>query len=236
MTNIGEELRKTREKKGFSVDDVAHATLIMQYYLEQIENNDFPRYDGYIASYIRKYANFLGLDGETFLDEYKHLFEEKKEEKPKKSKKPFYIILVILLSIALITTFIIAKNNNFWANRNTPSQEETTPQEPETPQNETPGETTQPEENTPETMQPETPTYEGVEVVLTGEGLCWLGIDADGSYSQKYIHKGETIKLKADKYIKIRFGNAPVVKVSVNGKDLGVVDAKNIVVDKEYKP
>lgn len=234
MNTIGTKLREEREKKNLSISDISKATLIMPHYIEQIESDNFPRFDGYIAVYIRKYADLLGLDGKSFLEEYKALFENIQEVPPKRKKSIF--ILIPILLIVFIFSFIFLRNSPLLKKNNA-----LTPSEVETPAEETPQEENKPTEEV-EIQQPEVTNPEeevkpsGVEVILTSNGLCWLGVEIDGKYTQQYIHKGETLTFKGQQYVKIRYGNATVVKVTVNGKDFGIVDPKTFVVDKIYKP
>jgi cytoskeletal protein RodZ len=235
MIDIGKALKEERIAKGITLEEVSRATLIMPNYLEQIENDDFPRYDGYIAVYIKKYAEFLNLNGEELLNAYKDFFRGKEQiPRPKiKKGRTFIVLILILLAVGsgfLLRAYFINKNKE--ATINNPSQNEIT-EEPQIPT-----ETTEEPSNEPEIpaeTQPEKP-IEGIQIVLKSKGLCWMGITIDGDYYQKYIHNGETIELKGKEYIKIRFGNAPVVTVNFNGKDLGIVDPVNYVVEKTYKP
>jgi len=234
MIDIGKALKEERIAKGITLEEVSRATLIMPIYLEQIENNDFPRYDGYIAVYIKKYAEFLNLNGEELLNTYKDFFRGKEQiSYPKKKGRTFLVLILISLVIGsgfLLRAYFISKNKQ--AAINNPSQNEIT-EEPQIPAETTEEPSKEPE--IPAETQPEKP-IEGIQLVLKSKGLCWMGITIDGDYYQKYIHNGETVELKGKEYIKIRFGNAPVVSVNLNGKDLGIVDPVNYVVEKTYKP
>ncbi|ADY84685.1 Putative transcriptional regulator [Lactobacillus delbrueckii subsp. bulgaricus 2038] len=72
MSGIGEQLRKAREAKGFSISDIEKATKIQSRYLEAIENNDFDKLPGdfYVRAFIRQYAQIVGLDGKELLSQY----------------------------------------------------------------------------------------------------------------------------------------------------------------------
>ena len=67
MTDIGSQLRAAREAQGLSVEQAFKATRIKAIYLEAIEANRVSALPGPVQArgFVRSYANFLGLDGET---------------------------------------------------------------------------------------------------------------------------------------------------------------------------
>lgn len=225
--NIGKVLREERERLGLSLDDIAERTLIRHYYLEEIEEDKFPAYDGYTAAYIRKYAETVGLDPQPLIDEYRGLFKGNETAlKPRKNKSIHLYVAVIVIFALIGLFFFKAYNNKVKAPIINPSQ---TVETPSTPSN--------PSEITPSGPTPAQPTEEtGVHLILKGTGLCWLGVTVDGKYSQTYIHAGETLEFKGKNSITIRYGFAPYVSVNKNGKDLGIVSTKIKVVEITYNP
>jgi cytoskeletal protein RodZ len=73
MSDIGERLKAIRTKKNLSIDDVASGTGIRAQYLEALENSEFSNIPGdvFIKGFIRNYGNYLGLDGNALVEEYK---------------------------------------------------------------------------------------------------------------------------------------------------------------------
>ena len=69
MKNIGDILRKTREEKGYSLVDMQRETKLQQRYLSALENNQLDSLPGdiYYDSFVRQYAQALGLDGDDLL-------------------------------------------------------------------------------------------------------------------------------------------------------------------------
>lgn len=225
MIDIGKTLKEGREKRRLSIDDVADGTLIRPYYIEEIENNHFPYYDGYITAFIRKYATFLGIDPEPLVLAYKELFKEEPLKPPKKRKNFLWLILLIVVVVSISIVMISYRNNIAHL--------------PEQPEAETPEEQLPPEESEPlpgETEEPEEPHYEGVNLVLRADARCWLGVTIDGNYQQLFIQEGETKEFKGKEYIKIRYGNAKHVYVTKNGQQLGVVSENETVTEAEYRP
>jgi cytoskeleton protein RodZ len=72
MFEIGSSLREARTRRGLELDDAVRATLIRSRYLEALEDERFDLLpEGfYRRSFLRRYAEFLGLDGQTLLAEY----------------------------------------------------------------------------------------------------------------------------------------------------------------------
>jgi transcriptional regulator with XRE-family HTH domain len=225
MIDIGKTLKEEREKQKLTIEEIADKTLIRPYYLEEIENNNFHYYDGFIAAYIRKYANLLGIEAEPLLASYRELFKEK----PLEPKRKNVTLIIILISIcALLILFFVLKRFVYAPQ---PTQQPSQSEVNNSPQ-ENPGEETTPLQ--PPIVEPQKPS--GIDLVLKADQRSWLGVDIDGVYSQFFLGQGETKELKGKDYIKIRYGNAKHVFVTKNGTNLGVVSATDAVVDVEYKP
>jgi hypothetical protein len=77
MFEIGSSLRDARLRRGLALDDAADATLIRGRYLEALEQERFELLpEGlYRRSFLRAYAEYLGLDGEVMLREYDLLLD-----------------------------------------------------------------------------------------------------------------------------------------------------------------
>ncbi len=71
--NIGQILKTTRENKNFDIEDVSAATSIRKLYLVAIEENNFSAIPGevFTKGIIRTYGNFLGVDGQALVEQYK---------------------------------------------------------------------------------------------------------------------------------------------------------------------
>lgn len=72
MPAFGENLRREREMRGVSLEEISSATKISMRFLEAIEREDFSKLPGGIfsRSFIRSYARYLGLDEERVVAEY----------------------------------------------------------------------------------------------------------------------------------------------------------------------
>ena len=72
MSAFGENLRREREMRGVSLEEISSATKISLRFLEAIEREEFSKLPGGIfsRSFIRTYARYLGLDEERVVAEY----------------------------------------------------------------------------------------------------------------------------------------------------------------------
>jgi cytoskeleton protein RodZ len=78
MAEIGSLLRETRIRKKIDITTVEDATKIRAKYLRALENEEWVVLPGptYVKTFLRTYAQFLGLDPHLLVDEYSARFEE----------------------------------------------------------------------------------------------------------------------------------------------------------------
>jgi cytoskeletal protein RodZ len=72
MFDIGASLREARTRRGLSLDDVTSGLRIRERYVTALEEERWELLPGeaYAKSFLRMYAEFLGLDGSLYVDEY----------------------------------------------------------------------------------------------------------------------------------------------------------------------
>src|SRR3954451_12660463 len=73
MPEIGASLREARLRAKVDITDVELATKIRAKYLRALENEEWGLLPGpaFVKSFLRTYADYLGLDGKVLVDEYK---------------------------------------------------------------------------------------------------------------------------------------------------------------------
>jgi cytoskeletal protein RodZ len=76
--DVGATLRRAREQKGFTLDQLSRATKISLTSLRALENNDFERLPAvvYTRGFLRSYAREVGLDPDDTVDQYLLQLEE----------------------------------------------------------------------------------------------------------------------------------------------------------------
>ncbi len=70
---IGDILRRVRQQRGESLDDIASYICIRPTFLVALENSRYEELpaDAYVIGFLRTYANHLGLDGKGAIDLYR---------------------------------------------------------------------------------------------------------------------------------------------------------------------
>jgi cytoskeleton protein RodZ len=81
MFEIGGSLREARLKRGLSPADVQKAIRIRDRYLQALEEERWEVLpgDAYVKGFLRTYADYLGLDGNLYVDEYNNRFAHSEE-------------------------------------------------------------------------------------------------------------------------------------------------------------
>jgi cytoskeleton protein RodZ len=74
MKSLGDTLMTAREERGISMDQAVHETNISRNYLEALENESFEEFpaEAYLVGFLRNYADFLGLDPDKIVGQYKN--------------------------------------------------------------------------------------------------------------------------------------------------------------------
>jgi cytoskeleton protein RodZ len=82
MFELGSTLRDARVRRGAELEQVAADTRIRMRYLGALEEERFDLLPGsvYAKGFLRTYAEYLGLDGQVFVDEYNARFEAEEDE------------------------------------------------------------------------------------------------------------------------------------------------------------
>jgi cytoskeleton protein RodZ len=75
MQTIGERLEEARKRRGISIREAAEATKIRSDYLHKLESNSFDLNlpEIYVRGFLRNYANYLKLNADKLLTDYKTL-------------------------------------------------------------------------------------------------------------------------------------------------------------------
>ncbi len=74
---IGDVLKRTRTRRKVDIHTVEQQTKIRTKYLRALENEEWDVLPGpaYAKGFLRTYAQFLGLDGDALVDEYRRTVE-----------------------------------------------------------------------------------------------------------------------------------------------------------------
>jgi cytoskeletal protein RodZ len=82
MFEIGASLREARTRRGLSREDVQKAIRIRDRYLAALEDENWDLLPGeaYTKGFLRTYAEFLGLDGALYVDEFNRRYASRDEQ------------------------------------------------------------------------------------------------------------------------------------------------------------
>jgi cytoskeletal protein RodZ len=117
---IGSSLREARERQGLAFPQIEAATKIRGKYLRALEDEQFEQLpaETYVKGFLRTYAEYLGLDGQLYVDEYNSRYVATEDELPvrtrhaprtRRSRRIQSGVLVLtLVGIAVITALVIA--------------------------------------------------------------------------------------------------------------------------------
>jgi cytoskeletal protein RodZ len=120
---IGNSLREARLRREIEFADAEHGTKIRGKYLRALEDERFELLPShtYVKGFLRSYAEFLGLDGQLYVDEYNSRYVTGDEDAPAHSprrvpaararraeRRESNVVLLALISIGLVTALVIA--------------------------------------------------------------------------------------------------------------------------------
>src|SRR6185369_10727914 len=77
MPEIGETLREARMRRRIDMTEVETATKIRGKYLRALENEEWSLLPGptFVKTFLRTYAEYLGLDARSLVEEYRQRYE-----------------------------------------------------------------------------------------------------------------------------------------------------------------
>jgi hypothetical protein len=114
---IGISLREARERQGLGYPEIELATKIRAKYIRALEEEEFAVLPPgtYIKGFLRSYAEFLGLDGQLYVDEYnsRHVvdsFDDTSQRRPRVRPERSIerkVVLLALAGIAAVTALVI---------------------------------------------------------------------------------------------------------------------------------
>ena len=117
MFEIGHSLREARVRQGLDHPQVELATKIRAKYIRALEEEEFAVLPPgtYIKGFLRSYAEFLGLDGQLYVDEYnsRHViegFDDMPQRRPRVRQNRSIerkVVVVTLAGIAAVTALVI---------------------------------------------------------------------------------------------------------------------------------
>ena len=121
MFEIGNSLREARVRRGVDFAQAELATKIRGKYLRALEDEQFELLPAqtYVKGFLRTYAEYLGLDGQLYVDEFNSRFVSGEDHEPRVRRSAARpqrrnrrletnVVLVALGAIAVLTVIVIS--------------------------------------------------------------------------------------------------------------------------------
>lgn len=107
--NFGERLKREREMREVTMDELSKSTRISNRFLQALENEDWEKLPGGVFGhgFVRSIARYLGLDEESLLGEYDLARAEKLPPLPERPEEripspPKWVPAVVVLGLLLV--------------------------------------------------------------------------------------------------------------------------------------
>lgn len=125
MGAFGDRLRREREMRGITLDEITESTKISRRHLEALEGEHFDQLPGGVFNkgFVRAYARFLGIDGDQAVADYAAASNEQPEsedkfpleihEQPNRDLNPRSSHLPLVFAIAALVGVLVGYM--FWA-------------------------------------------------------------------------------------------------------------------------
>ena len=119
MFEIGNSLREARQRRKIEIAQAEQATKIRGKYLRALEDEQFELLpsETYVKGFLRTYADYIGLDGQLYVDEFNSRFvagsetdlrlrRARRESRSRRTEG--VIVLAALVTIAVVTIVVIS--------------------------------------------------------------------------------------------------------------------------------
>jgi cytoskeleton protein RodZ len=222
---IGNSLREARLRQGYELPRVEADTKIRAKYLRALEEERFEVLPGetYVKGFLRTYSEYLGLDGQLYVDEFNSRFT--REEEPLAPPRPrkqlarsraveSNFVIVALAGIIAVTILVVVA----WKFGSTgPPTSTGIPPAVNTPTGST-GTSTQ---EGPATTR--SANHKKTKLVLYADGGdSWLRVRSRSATGKLLyegtLQSGQTQRFVDDKRIWLQFGAPAYLKGTVNGE------------------
>jgi cytoskeleton protein RodZ len=239
--SVGDTLTHAREQRGLSVDDVSAATRIRAGLIRQIEANDFRGCGGavYARGHIRSIARVVEIDAEPLIAEYdrEHVDDAPPALVPTPAVDPdaaaradrrqpnwtgamaaALVAICVLAAVSLIGNNPSSSKNT--ADGDTPGVTPTTS-----------APTSAPPASPPPGSVVRLPTDQAIALVRVTSDRTWMSVT---TFSGRVLFEGLLVSgdrkvFKDAKGLELTIGNAPVVNLVANGRDIGAPKSEGLV-------
>ena len=238
MFEIGNSLREARLRQGLDFPRVEGDTKIRGKYLQALEAERFEVLpaETYVKGFLRTYAEYLGLDGQLYVDEFNSRFASAEEplvaasppqrSRSRASESSFVVVaLAGIVAVTLLVVVAFAFNNG---PRTDPAAElgkdRTTTESSPAASSET--------TDTTGSAAPSNTTLARL-VLTAARGDCWVQVHKN-SASGELVYSGTMEKGQSQRFVArrlwITLGDPSVLDAKLNGKRVAEFPSANTVV------
>jgi cytoskeleton protein RodZ len=230
---IGNSLREARLRQGIDYPQVEADTMIRSKYLQSLEEERFEVLPGetYVKGFLRTYADYLGLDGQLYVDEFNSRFASSEEPLPhprtsaraRTRTVEANFVAVALAGIVAVTLLVVVA----WQIGSEPTREVPLANAPTTARE--PGAS-----GTQRASGPAAAKARVARLVLkASKGDCWLEIRA-GSVSGNLLYQGTLEQGQSLRFARKRLwmivGAGGNLDATVNGRRIDLPSNDSVVV------
>ena len=246
MATFGENLRREREMRGVTLEEISASTKISVRFLKALEDEDLARVPGgiFTRSFVRAYAKYLGLDEDHVMAEYHLLVPPKNDtdifrlaksapsHQKEGSRGPMLAVLVaaVLLGSGYLLYLYTRASTEVKppAAVVAPAVPEPATPPPATPTLDTSAPVVAQGQN-PAQAQAGAPTppamaispSQNMTLQVAATERSWVAVDADGKMVlQRVLGPGEFETLQAKETFDVTTGNALGIVLTLNGETL----------------
>jgi len=242
MFEIGPALREARERKQLSYSQVEQDTKIRTRYVRALEDEEFAILPGptYTKGFLKVYADYLGMDGQLFVDEFnsrhhdprrepdREIYPKSKVRQKHRARRESSLVMIALAAIVAIASlvfvaFVKSPDNTAQMPPTVPSTTPTTqPQAATTNVHTQPGHKKKHHKAKPAEFT----------VVMTPSGDCWITAHVGSpngpgaktvkgtDISQYKLQAGEVATVKTTRPLFLTVGAPGNLSMTVNGKQV----------------
>ena len=234
---VGERLRRAREAKGTSLEEIATQTRIPVRHLQHIEKEEWDALPAvtYCIGFVRSYANAVGLDGSELGRELRDRLGGMRTRAPMpeyyQPADPARVPPRSLALFAAIFAVVLIVGYLFWRNAGDNAPTTVTAPVPEAPA----PQTAQPQQ----TAAPQPQAAAGQPVTLTATGPVWLRVYEEGgaTITERTLAAGESLQIPATaarpmlrvgapEALRITVGQTVIPQLGPAGSPVGNVSAR----------
>ena len=222
MFEIGNSLREARLRQNLDFPRIEEGTKIRGKYIQALEAERFEVLPGdtYVKGFLRTYAEFLGLDGQLYVDEYNSRFASTEEPltpstpptRPRHRVSESNFVVVALAAIVAITVLVVVA---FGFGDGTPSDPTVGAVTSSTSES-----TTGTSETQPTGTGKSQPSLARLLVRAT-DGDCWMIVKAGGPQGE-VLYSGTLEQGQGQRFVRkklwLQLGAPEVVTMKLNGK------------------